>query len=559
MLAMLGKSIDIASDAVFWLDENARFVCVNDSACKSVGYSSRELLGLTLFDINPESSQDGWFALLKGIRTSGTVRLESVHRRKDGTKFPVDIVSTHVTFGGREFINGFARDITDRKKAESMLRERVEELVALQSTVLDITASHELPSLLQKIVERTVHLINAEGGALYLCDPREQTVRCVVSFNTPRDYVGTTLKYGEGAAGTAAETGQPLLIDDYRTWAGRAAVFESTKPFGSVIAVPMFWQGNVTGVIDAVRFLDSRPFSAEDLRLLTLFANHAAIARENTRLHEGLKRELAERERLEKARLELEQRMLAAQKLEGIGLLAGGVAHDFNNMLAVILGYAELLQLGLPPESEAAAQAAEIIAAAERSRNLTRQLLAFGRRQSLELMPLDLNDVIRGLDNILRRTVRESIAIAMSSLQARGSVMADVGQIEQVILNLVANAQDAMPAGGTIAIETNDAGGGRGPIEKPRRPETGRVRPSQRVGYRAGDVAGNTGAHLRSVFHHEGQRHRARPFDGLRDREAAWRKHRGAERAGERHLLQDTPSQDRHSSSEGACRVVRRE
>ena len=149
--------------------------------------------------------------------------------------------------------------------------------------------------------------------------------------------------------------------------------------------------------------------------------------------------------------------MLSAQKLEGLGLLAGGVAHDFNNLLAVILGYAEILRNQLPAGSEARMSVEEILKAAGRSRDLTRQLLAIGRRQSLSMEPVDLNRVIRGSENLLRRMVRESIAIELHGSPELGLVMADAGQIEQVIINLAANAQDAMPQGGTLTIETCDA------------------------------------------------------------------------------------------------------
>ncbi|HTU02988.1 MAG TPA: ATP-binding protein, partial [Candidatus Sulfotelmatobacter sp.] len=174
------------------------------------------------------------------------------------------------------------------------------------------------------------------------------------------------------------------------------------------------------------------------------------------RLRETLEQQLSQRRKIEEARLELERRMLASQRLEGLGLLAGGVAHDFNNMLAVILGYAELLQEQVPAGSEAAAHTGEILAAAERSRRLTRQLLAIGQRQSLELRAVDLNGVIRASEGLLRRALRESTSIVLRCSPEPCMVMADPGSIEQVLFNLAANAQDAMPRGGTLTIETRN-------------------------------------------------------------------------------------------------------
>ena len=130
----------------------------------------------------------------------------------------------------------------ERRRAEEALRHRAEQLAALHATLLDITVQHSLPTLLRAIVERAVRLLDGASGGLYLCDADRQEVRCVVSYNIPRDYTGTILKYGEGAAGTVAATGTPLIIDDYRGWPGRAAAYEEDQPFTAVISAPMMWQ-----------------------------------------------------------------------------------------------------------------------------------------------------------------------------------------------------------------------------------------------------------------------------------------------------------------------------
>jgi len=172
----------------------------------------------------------------------------------------------------------------ERLRAEESLRQRAEDLAALQATVLEITTPHDLPDVLQTIVEQAAQLLNATSGGLYLCDPERQEVRCVVSYNTPRDYIGTILKYGQGAAGTVAQTEKPLTIDDYRTWGGRSGAFEKEQPFSAVLSVPMFWHGQVTGVIHVLHNVETRRFTGSDLELLSLFANHAASATENARL-----------------------------------------------------------------------------------------------------------------------------------------------------------------------------------------------------------------------------------------------------------------------------------
>ncbi len=149
----------------------------------------------------------------------------------------------------------------------------------------------------------------------------------------------------------------------------------------------------------------------------------------------------------------LEEGIRQTQKMEAIGRLAGGIAHDFNNLLTVISGYSHLLARQL--ESDALrSQVEEIHLAAERATLLTQQLLAFGRRQALETEILDLNQVVGGMEKMLRRLVREDIEFELRPGPLLGKIEADRGQIEQVILNLAINAGDAMPEGGTLTIET---------------------------------------------------------------------------------------------------------
>jgi PAS domain S-box-containing protein len=143
-----------------------------------------------------------------------------------------------------------------------------------------------------------------------------------------------------------------------------------------------------------------------------------------------------------------------AQKMEAIGRLAGGVSHDFNNLLGVIIGYTDLSISKLDPEHLAAKYLVQIKKAAERGAHLTRQLLAFSRQQVVSLKILDLNAVINTTSQMLSRVVREDIILTYRTSVPHGSVKADAGQIEQVLLNLVVNARDAMPDGGKITIET---------------------------------------------------------------------------------------------------------
>ena len=159
-------------------------------------------------------------------------------------------------------------------------------------------------------------------------------------------------------------------------------------------------------------------------------------------------------ERAERRRLELQ--FIEAQKMEVIGQLAGGVAHDFNNILAVIMCYSDLITSDLSPDSPLLKYTDEIQHASERAVGLTRQLLVFSRKETVQPVVLDLNDVVKGLDKMLRRLIDENIEMTIAPGKRTGRVKADSGYLGQVLMNLVVNARDAMPNGGKLTIATNN-------------------------------------------------------------------------------------------------------
>jgi signal transduction histidine kinase len=176
---------------------------------------------------------------------------------------------------------------------------------------------------------------------------------------------------------------------------------------------------------------------------------------ELARAIEKLRAEMTERQRSDEHRQRLQEQLLQVQKVESIGRLAGGVAHDFNNILTAIMSYAELSLMKLPPDHPVWSQVTAIRDACDKAAALTHQLLAYSRKQVLEMSAVDLNGVIEAMATMLKRLIEEDIHLRVRPGASRSVIRADRGQIEQVIMNLAVNARDAMPEGGELVIETS--------------------------------------------------------------------------------------------------------
>lgn len=276
---------DFAPDGYLVTDAAGAIQEANRAAAALLNMHQTELVGQPLALFVAEDDRLSFRSHLARFTEPQPTQNWEMHLEPQGAaSFPVavSVAAIRDPQGQPVGLRWLLHDITGSKRVEDALRRQTEQLATLHATVLEIVKPHDLPTLLHTIVERAARLLNAPAGGLYLADPDRQELRCVVSHNTPRDYTGTVLKYGEGAAGTIVQTGESLIIDNYHTWPARAAVYNG-EPLTAMLSVPLVWQGQVSGVVFLLDCTETRRFTQTDLELLTLLASQAAFAVENVR------------------------------------------------------------------------------------------------------------------------------------------------------------------------------------------------------------------------------------------------------------------------------------
>ena len=386
-------------------DPNGCFLMVNAALVKMCGYPSAEALQrIRVADlyVEPDMRRKITADLLKnGVITAREVILQ----RADKSRF-WGAISCQVFYnphGEAECFDGSVLDITERKKAEEALRENE---------------------------RRLSYALSATSDAVWEWNCMTQSV-----YYSPRWY--EMLGYDPLNYAMNFETWEKLCHpDDYAQIMERIhSVIKHQQGQGYEIEFRMRHKTGDWIWIQGRGNVVERSTSGEALLL------------------SGTNTDITERKRAEAEREHLEEQLRQAQKMEAVGQLAGGVAHDFNNLLQVILGHLDLLQYEEGQEQD---EVQEVRQAAERAADLTRQLLAFSRRQIIQPVNLDLNELVEGVLKMIRRVIGENMELRFLPGNRLGTVHADRGQIEQVLMNLCVNARDAMPNGGVLTIETEN-------------------------------------------------------------------------------------------------------
>lgn len=378
-------------DAIFVEDLQGCVLDVNPAGCRLHGLKRDELVGRNVSDLVPAECRREVAITFQRLVDGVASQIEGESLAADGRVTPVEIRATRVDFNGQPALLLHVRDISERKQTESALR------------------SSEM--LFHSVWENSV-------DGMRLTDEHGLIVAVNEAFCK---LVGMTRAELEGNPFTViyADLEQPERILKRYQEKFRERVIERQIERRLTLR-----NGQIVVLEDTNSFVELR---GQPPLLLGLFRDVTVQKR-------------------------LEDQLRQSQKMEAIGQLAGGVAHDFNNILTVIHGHASLLANSVAGESVGSRSAHQIVQAAERAAGLTRQLLTFSRRQVMQSRQLDLNDVVNNMTKMLGRILGEDIALQMSYWPEPALVRADAGMLEQVLLNLAVNSRDAMPRGGQLSV-----------------------------------------------------------------------------------------------------------
>jgi len=331
-----------AVEGIFQSTPDGRLLTANPALARMWGYDSPRDLIESINDLShqiyvePERRKD---FVARMARDGELLGFEYRVYRKDGQIRWVSENSRAVKDAREaiQYYEGNIQDITERKQAEAALEKRAEELRILYETALEINGLPDMSSLLQVIVERAAKLVNAATGGIYLVRPDGESIELAVNYNLPDHLNGVVLRPGEGLSGRVIQTGEVMVIEDYSEWEGRAEIYKD-YPFRRVLAVPLKVGDRIIGALNITDTQKVGSYDESDIQLVSMFANQAAIAIENTRLYEAIQSELAERRLMEQALLLTQFCVDRAS----IGIMRTGAEANIltvNDQMCRMLGY----------------------------------------------------------------------------------------------------------------------------------------------------------------------------------------------------------------------------
>ncbi|MBE7480956.1 MAG: PAS domain S-box protein [Polyangiaceae bacterium] len=391
MLDLIRDVLDNLTDGCQVIAPDGSYLYLNDAVATHARRSKEDLLGRRMVECFPGIDQTPMYRVLQTCLTERTqAELENEFEYPDGQKAWFELRFVPVSAG----VCIFSRDISARKQSEDTLRHSEQMFRDLAAAAPD--------AILAVGFDGKIRYANPEAERIFGYEPGTLAGEPLEALLPP----AARERHVASRAGFFAEPAPRRL------GAGRALV--ALRRDGTELPVEISLSAST---------LDGSPVALSVIRDMT-------------------------------AQRKLEGQLRQAQKMEAVGRLAGGVAHDFNNLLSIIISYSDLLLAALPAADPTRADLEEVRAAGKRAAELTGQLLAFGRQQVLQPKRVSLNEVLQGIERMLRRLIGEDVELTVLLAPALGTVLVDATQLEQVILNLVVNARDAMPRGGKLTIET---------------------------------------------------------------------------------------------------------